>query len=118
AGIAALFVAAGLVGSTVRDAYVALTDMTIILYFIPYLYLFGSYLRLRRVRTWGTALTGWAGFGAVVLSIVLALVPPGVAAPWVFRAKVVGGVAVFMGVGWWLASRGVRQRTASGVGNL
>jgi hypothetical protein len=36
----------------------------------------------------------------------------------VFRAKVVGGVAVFMGVGWWLASRGVRQRTASGVGSL
>jgi hypothetical protein len=28
---------------------------------------------------------------------------------------VVGGVVVFMGVGWWLASRGVRQRTASGV---
>ena len=59
AGVAALFVAAGLVGSTVRDAYVALTDMTIILYFIPYLYLFGSYLRLRRVRTWRTALTPW-----------------------------------------------------------
>ena len=120
AGVAALFVAAGLVGSTVRDAYVALTDMTIILYFIPYLYLFGSYLRLRRVRTWRTALTGWVGFGAVVLSIVLALVPPGVAAPWVwvFHAKVIGGVVVFMGAGWWLASRGVRQRTASGVASL
>ena len=116
AGIATIFVGAGLVGSTVRDAYVALTDTTIVLYFIPYLYLFASYLRLRRVRTWRTALTGWVGFGAVVLSIALALVPPGVAAPWVFRAKVLGGVAVFMGLGWWLARRGVRQRTASGVG--
>ncbi len=115
AGIATLFVVAGLVGSTVRDAYVALTDTTIVLYFIPYLYLFASYLRLRRVRTWRTTLTGWVGFGAVVLSIALALVPPGVAAPWVFRAKVVGGVLVFMGVGWWLAARGVRQRTASAV---
>jgi amino acid transporter len=111
AGIATLFVVAGLLGSTVRDAYVALTDTTIVLYFIPYLYLFASYLRLRRVRTWRTALTGWVGFGAVLLSIGLALVPPGVAAPWVFRAKVVGGVAVFMGIGWWLAARGVRQRT-------
>jgi len=115
AGIATVFVVAGLAGSTVRDAYVALTDTTIVLYFIPYLYLFASYLRLRRVRTFRTALTGWVGFAAVVLSIALALVPPGVAAPWVFRAKVVGGVAVFMGIGWWLAARGVRQRTASGV---
>jgi amino acid transporter len=115
AGVATLFIVAGLIGSTVRDAYVALTDTTIILYFIPYLYLFGSYLRLRRVRTWRTGLAGWTGLGAVVLSIGLALVPGGVASPWLFRAKVVGGVVVFMGVGWWLASRGVRQRTASGV---
>jgi amino acid transporter len=116
AGVATLFIVAGLLGSTVRDAYVALVDTTIVLYFIPYLYLFASYLRLRRVRTWRTALTGWVGLGAVGLSIVLALVPPGVAAPWLFRAKVMGGVVVFMGVGWWLATRGVRQRTASDVG--
>lgn len=115
AGIATLFVAAGLVGSTVRDGYVALIDTTIVLYFIPYLYLFATYLRLRRARTWRTAVTGWVGLAAVALSIGLALVPPGVAAPWLFRAKVLGGVAAFMGVGWWLASRGVRHRTASGV---
>jgi amino acid transporter len=105
AGVATLFVVAGLVGSTVRDAYVALTDTTIVLYFIPYLYLFASYLRLRRVRTWRTAVTGWVGLTAVALSIGLALVPPDVAAPWLFRAKVLGGVAAFMGVGWWLAGR-------------
>jgi amino acid transporter len=117
AGVATVFVLAGLVGSTVRDAYVALTDTTIVLYFIPYLYLFASYLRLRRARTWRTAVTGWVGLAAVALSIGLALVPPGVAAPWLFRAKVLGGVALFMGVGWWLAGRGrgVRHRTASGV---
>lgn len=115
AGVATLFVVAGLVGSTVRDAYVALTDTTIVLYFIPYLYLFATYLRLRRARTWRTAVTGWVGLAAVALSIGLALVPPSVAAPWLFRAKVLGGVAVFMGIGWWLATRGVRQGTASGI---
>lgn len=115
-GVSTVFVVAGLVGSTVRDAYVALTDTTIVLYFIPYLYLFASYLRLRRTRTWRTALTGCVGLGAVVLSIALAIVPPGVASPWLFRAKVLGGVAMFMGIGWWLAARGVSRRTASGVG--
>jgi amino acid transporter len=113
AGVATLFVVAGLFGSTVRDAYVALTDTTIVLYFIPYLYLFATYLRLRRARTWRTALPGWVGLGAVGLSIVLAVVPPGVASPWLFRAKVLGGVAVFMAIGWWLAGRGVSPRTAS-----
>ncbi len=113
AGVATLFVLAGLLGSTVRDAYVALTDTTIVLYFIPYLYLFATYLRLRRTRTWRTGVTGWVGLGAVALSIVLAMVPPGVASPWLFRAKVLGGVAVFMGIGWWLAGRGVSPRTAS-----
>jgi glutamate:GABA antiporter len=113
AGVATVFVLAGLLGSTVRDAYVALTDTTIVLYFIPYLYLFATYLRLRRTRTWRTGVTGWVGLGAVALSIVLAVVPPGVASPWLFRAKVLGGVAVFMGIGWWLAGRGVSPRTAS-----
>jgi amino acid transporter len=108
-GVASLLVVMGLLGATVRDAYVALTDTTIILYFIPYLYLFACYLRLRRQRTWRTAVVGWSGFAAVALSIALALVPAGVADPWVFRAKVVAGVAVFMGIGWWLAVRGVRQ---------
>jgi hypothetical protein len=31
----------------------------------------------------------------------------------VYEAKVVGGVVLFMGLGWWLAQRGVSRRTAS-----
>jgi hypothetical protein len=108
AGVATLFVVAGLIGSTVRDAYIVLTDTTIVLYFVPYLYLFGAYLRLRRHRTWRTAVTGWVGFAAVALSIVLALVPPDVASRPVFLAKVLGGIAAFLGAGWWLAARGIR----------
>ena len=111
-GVATVFVVAGLAGSTVRDAYAALTSATIVLYFIPYLYLFGAYLRLRRVRTQRTAVAGWLGLGAVALSIGLSLVPPAVEHPLVFEAKVVGGVVVFMGIGAWLARRRVSGRTA------
>ncbi|HEV8264242.1 MAG TPA: APC family permease [Gemmatimonadales bacterium] len=113
AGFATAFVLLGLLGATVRDAYVALSSATVILYFVPYLYLFGAYLRLRRERNARTALIGWLGFGAVVLSIGVSLIPPAVESPLKFEAKVVGGVAGFLLVGWWLAGRGVRQRTAS-----
>lgn len=112
--VATVFVVAGLIGATVRDGYLALVDMTIVLFFLPYLYLFAAYLRLRRQRTAGTAATGWVGLGAVALSIVLAFVPAAdVVNPVVFEAKVVGGVLAFVGLGLVLARRGVREGTAA-----
>ena len=101
-----VFVVAGLAGATVRDAYVALTSTTIILFFVPYLYIFAAYLRLRRERTLRTAVVGWLGMAAVALSIVLSLVPPAVGHPWVFEAKVIGGTLVFLGIGLALSPRG------------
>jgi amino acid transporter len=112
AGVASVFVITGLLGSTVRDGYVALIDTTIVLYYIPYAYLFASYLRLRRTRSPRTAAVGWAGLASVVVSMGLALVPPAVERPLLFEAKVVGGVAAFAALGWWLARRGVRRPTA------
>ncbi|HEY6807865.1 MAG TPA: APC family permease, partial [Gemmatimonadales bacterium] len=115
-GLATLLVVASLAGATVKNAYYALVQTTIILFFIPYLYIFAAYLRLRREKTRGTALTGALGFAAVLFSIVLGFVPPGDEAhPVWYEAKVVGGVVVFMAIGWVLARRGVRERTASPV---
>ena len=110
-----VFVIAGLVGSTVRDAYVALTSTTIILFFVPYLYIFAAYLRLRRQRTVRTAIIGWTGMFAVALSIALSLVPPAVERPWVFEVKVIGGTVVFLGIGLVLSRRGVREGMARGA---
>ena len=113
--LATAFVIAGLVGATVRDAYVALTSTTIVAYFIPYLYLFASYLRLRRRRSLVTLVTGWLGCGAVVLSIALSFVPPAVERPAIFEGKVIGGTIVFIGIGMLLARRGVRTLTIAGA---
>ena len=107
--LATVCVVAGLAGATVRDAYVTLTSTTIILYFIPYLYMFAAYLRLRRSRTLLTGLTGWLGLGAVALSIGLSLVPPAVGNPAIFEVKVVGGTVVFLGIGVVLARRNRRD---------
>ena len=112
--IATVFVIASLVGSTVKNAYLVLTQTTIILFFIPYIYLFAAYLRLRRERTASGAVIGWVGLAAVAFSIVLGFVPPSDEAhPWRYEAKVVGGVIGFMLLGVVLARRGVRHRTAA-----
>jgi len=62
--IATVFVIASLVGTTVKNAYLVLTQTTLVLFFIPYLYLFLAYLRLRRERTFATALAGLVGTAA------------------------------------------------------
>ncbi|HJQ66288.1 MAG TPA: APC family permease [Gemmatimonadales bacterium] len=107
-GLATLFIVAGLAGSTVKSAYLLLTQATLILFFIPYLYIFAAYLKLRRQRTIATALTGVVGLAAVAFSIVLGFVAPADEAnPVLYRVKIAAGVVVFMGIGFWLVRRKV-----------
>src|SRR5207247_10909769 len=85
--IATVFVIASLVGTTVKNAYLVLTQTTLILFFIPYLYLFLAYLRLRRQRTVTTSLAGLVRSAAVLFSIVLAFFSPAYhALPWPYEA--------------------------------
>jgi amino acid transporter len=117
--LATVFIVAGLAGSTVTSAYLLLTQATLILFFIPYLYIFAAYLRLRRARTAGTALTGALGLLAVAFSIVLGFVSPSDEPhPTIYRVKITIGVVVFMGIGFWLAHRSVSGRTATGARGL
>jgi len=103
--LATVFVIASLLGTTVKNAYLVLTQTTLILFFIPYVYMFAAYLRLRRERTVRTWLVGWSGILAVGFGIVLGFVPPAGESALLFEAKVVGGVVVFMGLGWLLSTR-------------
>ncbi|MEO8088917.1 MAG: APC family permease [Gemmatimonadales bacterium] len=86
AGIAALFILLGQAGTTVKGAYDVLVSMAIISYFIPYLFMFASMIRLQRepagpevIRVPGGSpvAIGLAVMGFVVtsISIGLALIP-------------------------------------------
>ncbi|HKE88725.1 MAG TPA: APC family permease [Gemmatimonadales bacterium] len=104
--LATIFIIASLANTTVKSAYLLLTQLTLILFFIPYVYIFVVYLKLRRQRTAGTLVLGLLGLVAVLLSIVLGFVPPADEAnPFLYRCKVVAGVVVFTGLGLWLARR-------------
>lgn len=86
AAIAAVFIFLGQAGTTVKGAYDVLVSMSIISYFIPYLFMFASMIRLQaepagpevlRVpggRPAATALAG-LGFATTLVSIGLALIP-------------------------------------------
>ena len=108
--ITAVFVFVGQAGTSVRGAYDALVSMTIIWYFIPFLFLFPAAIKLRgelnrpgfRVpggRT-GVAVFGVVGVVTTVASIVLSLYPSGNEAhPLRAIVKVVGLTLVMLAAG-------------------
>ena len=86
AGIAALFILLGQAGTSVKGAYDVLVSMAIISYFIPYLFMFASMIRLQRepvgpdvIRVPGGRPVAVAlaalGFAVTTVSIGLALIP-------------------------------------------
>ncbi len=104
--------------TTVQEAYDILVNMTILVYFVPYLYLFLSLVRLRTQRTTdeneihvpggraGLLLLAGAGFAATAISLLLVFVPPvGTANRINYEANVVGQTAAIivcgLGVYWW-----------------
>ena len=85
-------------GSTVEKVYLILLSTMVLVYFIPFLYLFLAYIVLRGGPLTVTRLVvGAAGFLLTAFAMVLAAIPPpGTLDPWVFEAKVVGGAAAFI----------------------
>jgi amino acid transporter len=107
-------------GTTVEKAYLIILDTMLLVYFIPYIYLFIAYLGIRlrepvpadgavpRSRA-AAALTGVAGLGLTLFAMVVATIPPAdTAEPWLFRLKVIGGAAFFVVLGLLIYWRGRR----------
>jgi amino acid transporter len=111
--VATLLMMAAVTESTIEEAYIMLLDMTIILYFIPFLYMFAALpaLRIKAAGnnagislvpggTAGVFLCSALGFGATLLSVILALMPPeGSSDPQMFVLKVGGGCLLFIAAG-------------------
>jgi amino acid transporter len=107
-------------GTTVEKAYLILLDTQLLIYFIPYCYLFISFLLHRRtpappetVRVPGGTLGAWAvglsGLLVTMLAMIVAMIPPsGDEQPLLFEIKVIGGALAFVGIGgvvYWMANR-------------
>ena len=115
------------INETTRGAYQFLVDAAIILYFIPFLYMFAAAIKLflRRDRTEnknavlipggkpGVWLISSLGFVVVLIGIIVSLVPPGDSSNKVgFELKLVGGTVATLALGLGLYWRGARAKSA------
>jgi len=113
------------ISESTRGAYQFLIDAGIILYFIPFLYMFAAVIKLahRRDRTQnphavlvpggipGVWLCGALGFLVVLVGIFVSLVPPGDSTNKLgFELKLVLGTAVSILIGLTLYWRGARSK--------
>ncbi len=113
------------VNETTRGAYQFLIDAAIILYFIPFLYMFAAVIKLarRKDRTenphavlvpggvTGAWIAGGLGILVVLLGIIVSLIPPGDSSDKLgFELKLVGGTLVSILLGLFLYWRGARSK--------
>jgi glutamate:GABA antiporter len=92
---ATLFLLMAQLGETVRAAYQIMVDMTVIVTFVPFVYIFGAGFRF------ASRIAAVSGMAVTLIAIVLAAFPPQEAASaLLFEAKVVGGSVFFALLGW------------------
>jgi glutamate:GABA antiporter len=124
--LATIFLALSVLGkgTTVERAYLVLLDTMLLVYFIPYIYLFICYLvvSLREPlpgpssRFSGKAVVWVIGLSGLLLTLgamLVATIPPSdTAEPWLFRLKVIGGAGAFVALGGLVYWRGQSGRRA------
>jgi amino acid transporter len=123
AAFSATFIVAATRGDTVKNAYLKLVNATLIVYFLPYLYMFATAIRLRADiarqpgaipvpggRS-GSVLWNGLGFLTTFVSIVLALIPPADTADKAgFFVEVFVGSFGFLAAGFVLYALAQRRR--------
>lgn len=94
--LASLFFTLSGRATSIQEAYDILVNLTILIYFIPYLYLFIAQVRL--VPDSSRALA-WMGFGATAVSVGLTFLPPGGSNVVTYEVNLVVQAAVMLAAG-------------------
>jgi amino acid transporter len=98
--------------TTIQEAYDILVNLTILIYFIPYLYLFAAFVRLLKPGPAATAAAA-VGFLATLVSLALVFVPPaGTENVLNYEVNLVGQAVIIIGVGGILFWRSRTGRAA------
>jgi len=123
--LASVFLSIGGSETTIQEAYDIMVNLTILIYFLPYLYLFAAFIRLRTLDTSmaadentivlpGGRLGAWliAGCGllATLISMGLVFIPPtGTENVLNYEVNLIGQAAILIAIGMALYSTAVRS---------
>ena len=110
--------------TSIQEAYDIMVNLTILVYFVPYLYLFAALVRLRPVDaagaddpnvwkvpggTFGLWAAAISGFLATAISVALVFVPPAGTGNVVnYEVNLMGQAAIVLGIGgalYWFSGR-------------
>jgi amino acid transporter len=104
AALSSVFIAMSFIGAGVRDAYLTLLQLAVVLQLVPFVYLYLGLLRIagkpgghyrNPLVLW---LAGLAGLVATLLALATAFVPPtSVESPLQYEIKMIVGSAIFIG---------------------
>lgn len=121
--IATIFLFMSFIGATAQQAYLVLVDATIIVYFIPYIYIFGAAIKIFRqqidldqstmpnFKRRVFLIESIVGLITTLVAITLALFPPEAGGtPILFFVKTFGGSSAFVAVGVLIYHVGSRKR--------
>ena len=85
--------------TTIQEAYDILVNLTILIYFVPYLYLFAAFIKLLSPGRGATAAAA-VGFSATFVSLALLFVPPaGTENVINYEVNLVGQALIVVGIG-------------------
>src|SRR4051812_29241182 len=104
AGIAVFFLFVSVIGkgTTVERAFLILIDMSLLIYFVPYLYLFLCFIAHARGGA-GKFFRIGAGLSGMMITLFAMVVavfpPPGTANVWLHETKLLGGAFLLLGIG-------------------
>ncbi len=124
AGLATAFLLLSVLGkgTKVQEVYLILLDTQLLVYFIPFLYLFAVFLIHHNRNEVSDEVTlapggkigGWiiglSGLAVTLFAMIVAMIPPTSSANrWLFFLKVIGGAFAFVAVGGIIFSRRKRK---------
>jgi amino acid transporter len=117
AAASSVFIVMSFIGAGVRDAYLTLLELAVVLQLVPFVYLYLGLIRIagqpggHYKRPMVLQVAGVAGLTATLLALATAFVPPStVASPLRYEIKMIAGTVLFVGFAALLPGR--RRRAA------
>lgn len=94
--LASVFVTVSGRSTSIQEAYDILVNLTILIYFVPYLYLFVAQIKLLPDSPRAIA---WMGFAATAVSLALTFVPPPGSNAVTFEVNLLAQAGIMLGIG-------------------